>query len=244
MAKKKETTEVVNWEAELEGLAQEAAQTEVKVGGGEFISTKGGEFSYRDTSLGDTLSVVIIDSVAENQYYESNYDPDSIQVPVCFSFSRDTTTMVPHEASIDPQHSDCTTCPQNQYGSANVGKGKACKNVRRLALILEDDLTGVEAAEIVFLKVSVTSVKAWSGYVNQLNSILKRPPLGVVTTITVTPDPKTQFKINFEVKDKIMDGDLIRQLLGKKLSNSERMVRPYEQIEIAEPPKKSKTRRY
>lgn len=244
--KKQPTTEVVSWEEELEALSVEVALSEVTNSGGTFLSTKGGTFSYRDNDIGSELSVVIVDHILENHYYEGRYDPDVVSVPICFSFSKQEEGMSPHELSSEPQNVDCNSCPHNQYGSSSTGKGKECKNVRRLALILGDNLDDVDNSEVVFLKLPVTSVKAWSMYVQQLSGVLKRPPLGVVTLISIVPDPKTQFRIQFKVEDKITDGGLIKQLLNKRELVKDQLIRPYvlPEIEEVKPKPSNKRRKY
>ncbi len=242
---KKQVTEIVSWEEEMAALAIEAASTEAtNLTGGTFLSAQGGVFSYKDSKIGTEIEVIVLDHTIENHYYEDDYDSDTPSIPVCFSFSKQEDGMVPHEYSTQAQHSDCATCPNNQFGSARRGKGKACKNVRRLALILAESAGNVGEAEVAYLKIPVTSVKAWGSYVQQIAGVLKRPPLGVVTTITIVPDEKTQFKMIFKVIEKISDGALIRQLIDKKGVILEDLVRPYEQIEIVEKPKKASKRKF
>jgi hypothetical protein len=201
-----ESTAVVSWEERLAAMAQESVAAESSVSAGKFLSTKSGVLSYDGNPCpGNQLDVVVIDSVIENQYYEDDYNPDSHSSPVCFSFGKDADTMVPHEKSLKPQHSSCKGCPNNEFGSASRGRGKACGNVRRLALIGGADLSpeAILKAEPGFLKVPVTSVKGWATYVRTLDALHHIPPLGVITTIKVIPDVKSQFKVTFDFKGKI-----------------------------------------
>lgn len=230
--KKSKTTAVVSWDEELANLATQAATSEEgNRSGGNYLSTRGGSFSYKDNDIGSTIEVVVVDHILENHLYDGRYDPDVPQTPICFSYGRTTSEMEPHELSLDKQHSDCSSCPHNQFGSSNTGKGKACKNVRRLALILSESMDEVESTEVVFLKLPVTSVKAWGSYVQQMAEVLKRPPLGVVTEISIVSDPKTQYRIQFKLIEKISEPEVIRALIDKRGTIQEQLLKPYTQPE-------------
>lgn len=211
------TTAIAKWDEQLAGLAAKATEVEKGVGGGNFVKTAGATFNFRGADVGNELDVVIVEHILENALYEGRYDPDNPQPPVCFAFGTNEDEMAPHEDSSKPQAERCKGCPNNEFGSADVGRGKACKNTRRMAMITEGDLANVEEAEVAYLKIPVTSVKAWAGYVRNLSDTLHRPPLGVVTNITLVKDPKTQFKAQFKCKEQVADeyvGDLIE--LNKK----------------------------
>jgi hypothetical protein len=104
----------------------------------------------------------------------------------------------------------------NEFGSAERGKGKACKNIRRLGLIAASPLNEetVEKGEVAYLKTPVTSVKGWASYVRTLEALNHLPPLGVVTEIGAVPDPKSQFKLTFNfvsnIPDKLMQSVMDR----------------------------------
>jgi len=126
--------------------------------------------------------------------------------------------MAPHQTVVergDAQHEKCSGCKQNVFGTADVGKGKACRNTRRLALIPagtyeKDKLVLFTKADqfnasIAFLKLPVTSVKDYSVFVKQLSVLLKRPPFAMYTTISVIPDAKNQFKVVFQPTEQVPD---------------------------------------
>jgi hypothetical protein len=106
----------------------------------------------------------------------------------------------------------------NEFGSADngTGKGKACKNIRRLALISAKPLTedSVSKGEVAYLKTPVTSVKNWAAYVRTLDALEHIPPLAVVTQIGSVPDAKSQFKLTFNKVENI-DEDLTDALLAR-----------------------------
>jgi hypothetical protein len=236
-AAKKPGTAVAKWDEALAARAQAAKKTEESVGTGSFLSTKGGILAYMGNPVpGNKLNVIILDAIMENQFYEGDYDPNNPQSPVCYAFGRDEDEIAPHEKVEAPQADQCKGCPNNEWGSAEKGRGKACKNIRRLGMITEDMLDGgaeaIEDAETAFMKLPVTSVKAWAGYVNQL-AATNKPPLAFVTEISVVPDANSQFKVQFKVIEEIDDGELLGALLHKADVVEELIAFPYQAIEAA-----------
>lgn len=232
-AAKKPGKAMVAWNEELAKRAQLSAAIEENVGhGGSFVSLKGGRLTFQGAEIpGNKMNVVIVDHILEYTWYEDGYDPDNPQTPSAYAFGRDENTIRWHENSI-PEYAGelCKDSDINQWGSADKGKGKACKNQRRLALLTEDQIEDAETiadATPAFLKVPVTSVKGWAGYVRQLANTLQRPPLAVVTEISVVPDPKSQFKVQFKLVETIEDGDIIEALLAKQEVVSKEIDFPY-----------------
>lgn len=198
-------TGVANWEERLALMAKESTQQEASVATGQFLNTRGGQLTWNGNPVKDNkLACIIVDNILENAYYEGDFDPDSPAPPVCYAFGRDDKEMAPHPDSPSPQHETCRGCPMNEFGTADRGKGKACKNIRRLAILPAEPLTddAIQKGEIFFLKTPVTSVKGWAAYVRNLDALRHRPPLGVISEISAIPDAKTQFKLIFShVKD-------------------------------------------
>lgn len=209
-----ESTELVNYDEMLAQMAK--AATAVERPSTSNISFKSGMVSYnKDPVPGNKLDCIIIASTHANMYYEGKYDPDDIKNPVCYAYSEDGENMVPHPKSSKPQHTDCATCPMNQWESAESGRGKACKNSRILGIIpASTKPEDIPTAEVAVAKLPVTSVKAWGTYVNKLATLFNRPPLGVITTLGTQPDMKTQFKVTFDNKE-LVDVSMLRPLIEK-----------------------------
>lgn len=238
-ATKKPGTTMQKWDEKLAAMAQMAAGIEDSVNlGGNYISLKGGQLSYNGGIIpGNKMNVIVLDHILENLYYVDRYDPDNPQPPAAYALGRDEEELRWHEDSIEPYAGElCKDSDINQWGSADQGRGKACKNVRRLALITEDSLDKVAEADVAMLRIPVTSVKAWAGYVRSLADQLKRPPLGVVTEISITPDPKTQFKLHFKLIGTIDDGDTIGELIEKRDSVEQMLFAPYVMAEAEAAP--------
>lgn len=207
------TTAIAKWDEELARQAKLAAAVEESTATGNFFSLKGGILAFNDAPVpNNEMAVVILDGVLENVYYEGKYDPDTPAGPICFAFGREEKEMVPHKIVFDAgnnQSDKCQGCEHNEWGSADTGRGKACRNTRRLALIPAgtfdagrfkpfNDESQLETAPIAYMKLPVTSVKGYASHVKQLANALSRPPHAVYTKVSVRPDPQTQFKVVFE----------------------------------------------
>lgn len=232
----KKTGAVNKYDEELAQFAQQYATMEDGATGSlPFISTKGGRLTFNGGEVPEgRMNVIVLDHILENHYYADAYDPDNPSSPVCFAFGRKDEEMEPHEKSSEPQCETCKGCPMNEFGSADRGRGKACKNIRRLALITEDELENVEDAQVAYLKVSVTSVKAWAGYVQQLAKVMNIPPFAAVTEVSIIPDPKSQFKLQFKLVEQITDKAIIKELIAKRGSIQQELVTPYQAYEPQE----------
>lgn len=218
-------TAVVDWEKEMAAQAQLAADAQRAVGGGgKFFSMQGGILQFDGQPMpGNRAAVIIIGYTLENSYYDKPFEPGVPASPICFGFAQHEAQLEPHTAvDNDPyftrQSDACGGCPQNEWGSARTGKGKACSNVERLALIpcgtfkekgsgrnkelvFEGPWEDEEAytkAETAFIKLPVMSVKNFATYTRDLNANMQRPPHGVFTEMWVEPDPKSQFRVMFE----------------------------------------------
>lgn len=236
-------TAVVSWKDKLKGYAQESASVAEQVGGGgNFISFKAGQISYNGQACaGNKLDVIIAEAVFEHAYYQGDYDPDNPQPPVCFAFGKDEKTMVPHEKSAQPQAESCAECELNKFGSADKGKGKACKNVMRLALLPAKPLEAeiLAKAEAAYAKLPVTSVKGYGAYALKLKATHDLPPFAFVTQIGTVPDPKSQFKVTFEDVAKLdHDDELMEVLVQRHEEQAELIEFPYQPPSEEEKPAK------
>jgi hypothetical protein len=178
--------------------------------------------------------------------------------PKCFSFGRNESEMEPHDNVPDPEDSEdsyfelqsefCDECPHAEWGSADTGRGKACTNRRRLALIpggrftaktgkrksetemeVFEDPDHFRDADIAFLKLPVTSTKAWSKYVHSIRKEHGAPPFAVLTHIYVEPHEKNQFEFFFDCIEVITDPDLLEILFARNEEAKEAIEQPYEE---------------
>jgi hypothetical protein len=72
-------------------------------------------------------------------FYAGKYDPDAKPtLPDCWSNNGD----VPEVKAPNRQAANCASCKNNIDGTGQNGKGKACRFQRRVALMLEGDVSG------------------------------------------------------------------------------------------------------
>ena len=258
--KPKPGTAMVNWDEELAKQAQIAAGMESNMGGGQFFGLKSGILTWNDAPMPhNKMAVVIVDHVLENVFFEGQFDPDVVVPPTCFAFGRDEKTMRPHEAVVEAKQQMCGMsglcqgCEMNEYGTAQTGRGKACRNTRRLAMIpaglttkqgeieLFEDVDHYKSAELGFMKLPVTSTRGYATYVKQLATALKRPPHGVITLVKVIPDPQSQFRVTFELLEPLAN-ELIGVAMERNAATKELIEFPYS-LEMREQKPKGKPAR-
>jgi len=215
----KGSTALVRWDQELAKRALVARGLEDSVAVGNFLSTKGGQLTYQGNPIeGNKLKCVVLAHILENKYYDSKFDPNTPSAPACYAFGTNDKDMAPHEKADSPQSKKCADCKHNEWGSSSRGRGKTCKNSRRLALLHADSLKKpeeIKSGTVVYLELPVTSVKGWAGYVQGLANVKKRPPSSVITEISVVPDPKSQFKVGFKLIEDISDNATLSPIMKR-----------------------------
>lgn len=224
------------WEAYADKAAAEVPAT-----GGTFLSTKGGILAFGDEVMpGNQVCVIILDALLENTAYAGKYDSENPAPPVCYAFSRldEQKDMAPHSSMeahpeyFVPQSDKCATCELNEYGSADTGRGKACQNRARLALLpagyympkgrsktdfdLEvfTDPEHYRTADIGYMKLPVLSVKNYFKFVNDVAAAHRMPPFGVIARVYLVPDQKAQFKVEFEMLE-LIPNDLAEIVMAR-----------------------------
>jgi hypothetical protein len=253
MAKAQSQTQALaRWDAELARQAEAAAKQEANTGGGQFFSLRGGTLKLNDAPLPNSeMAVVVVDAVLENVFYSQEFDPESPTSPDCYAFGRDEATLAPHEAVEQKQSELCADCPQNRWGSSDKGRGKACRNRRRLACVAAGtldartgafeayDAEALKAGQLAYLALPPTSLNSWGAYVKQLAATVRRPPHAVVTRVKVVPDPKTQLKVTFELID-VLDQELIPVAMELHEAQASQIAFPYAKLEAASPKRGAK----
>lgn len=87
------------------------------------------------------INVIIVHGLPKvsRVYYAGAYDPNAKPtLPDCWSNNGD----VPEASAGNKQSSNCASCDMNVVGSGQNGKGRACRFQRRIAVLLEGDMTG------------------------------------------------------------------------------------------------------
>jgi hypothetical protein len=197
-----EDTKVVNIQEELRKQVALMRET-VAPPAGNVISLKGKQFTLPDGRQDKgPLNVIILDHVSANSYYTGAYNPKELTSPECFAVGRNVAEMVPSKNVTTPQHANCRDCPMNQWESAtNGGKGKACKNTRRL-LVIPEGTIDPEAQQYI-LNVSPSGIRFYDKYIDKLAG-MGRHPIEFITEISFDPQetyPSLRFKAAEENSD-------------------------------------------
>jgi hypothetical protein len=132
--------------------------------------------------------------------------------------------MKPHENVEKPVHPTCKGCPNKEFGTAERGRGKACGDLIRLAMITASDAaTDIGGAEVAHLSVPYFSTLEWTGYVRSLAELYHKPPLAFVTEVSLVPDKKSQFRLKFKMVEPVEMEDFEALITKYKTVSSELM---------------------
>lgn len=114
-------------------------------------------FRIDGENAGSTLHVIMLARGVERVYRDP--EDDYTQPVCCFAVSTgDGRGMAPHERSPSPQSDACDHCRWNLYNTANKGRGKKCKEYRRIALLTPGDKT------VRLLRLPPTSLAPFRNY--------------------------------------------------------------------------------
>jgi hypothetical protein len=176
------------------------------------IGTKGKLFTLPDgQSSPGPFNCVILDFAAVNSYYEGIYSPTNKAPPACFAVGQEIDSLVPSAKAPKPQGADCNTCPRSQWGTGQGGRGKACKNTRRL-IVVPPNFTKDSAAMTLY--VSPTGLKQWDAYVRRIVVEHQARPIDVVTKISFDPNqsyPTLKFEF-VELNSQVQLAESVRAL--------------------------------
>lgn len=189
---KKASTNLVDIKAQLAAQVAALAERTAPAQGAAVRVTQDKKFKFPDGTEGTSFSAVVVDFITIRKYYPGVYDPNNITPPACFAISTNPKGMNPSPNSPELQNpaenGGCDKCPQNQWGSANVGQGKACKESRKMALLPPADQGEVVADMPLWtLEVSPTAIRPFDGYVNSVAKTFGLPPVGVITDVSFDP---------------------------------------------------------
>ena len=207
------STELVDIQAQI---AAELANLDKTLAppGGHKVSLKGKTFTFPDgkTSPGP-ISCVILDYRNVNKYYKGAYNPKQLESPTCFAQSKEIAGMAPSVNADDPQSKGCDECPWNEWGSApGGGRGKACKNQVRIAVVPPDASADTPPWTI---ELAPSSVSAFTGFTNAVGNGLGLLPMQVqvaldfdqnesypkVTFGDVEPLPEDKIALMFQLRE-------------------------------------------
>lgn len=189
LVKKATTAALEPWEQTEMEHAQDVKSKETL--GVPRITTRGGEFKIDGKALGKKMILAIVGVAKEKAYFVKDYDPSKAATPDCFSFTDDNnkeevmvaaaeaTNWQNRKPKLDGsgEYSPCNGCRHNVFGTAKVGRGKRCKDYRRLLVLSPNinekgepslDPATVQRAEKRLLQVPPASLKEWGSFLTSL----------------------------------------------------------------------------
>lgn len=228
-----QSTEIVDpnqLSPEVQAALAEAAkqQSEAEQSTIPFISLRGKKFTIGEDKLGTQLRVVILADVFDHSWYDRPYDPSSDEVfpPACFAIGDDINSMSSHVDSPVPQSDVCSTCPKNEFGSALQGKGKACRNGRRILVASVAEDNSVNFGDLAIINMSPTALRGFSKYVKSIATI-KRFPLWSVVTILGFDEDSSYPVLTATYHDVVRGADI--EVIARRIPEfKEEVSRPYD----------------
>ena len=216
-----ESTDLVSIEErikqQLAVQTQKASELQNKA---NLISFKGGQLIVDGTPVpGGEAEVLVLAQQAERAYYLGVYDPNKTQVPACYSFD----LLTPHPEASDPQCNTCEGCPHNKWGSARQGKGKACRESARVAIVpAAAPLSAAPMYQCSFPITSVPSVREFFARCATSGKLSGQ----FITQLKVVPDAKSFFKASLTPKSLAEEQD-IALLLDRMEAARKQLCEPY-----------------
>jgi hypothetical protein len=233
-------------------MFQQGLETELgreQAGVGKTLSIRNSKFKFEGADLGNEISVILLDYVFVNQYFKGKFDPDNRQPPACFAMAENELDLVPLPSSPEIQNGGdpCESCWANEFESDDAGRGKACKNGRRIAVMSaeaweDDDFADyIDSEAVGYLTLPPTTNPTWRAYVNKLGKTAKLPVWGVITTLSFDPEvdyPKLEFTATAKLQD-ILDEAGAKKLfaLRDEIHDELRAVPDFSGYEAEDSPK-------
>lgn len=193
----------------------------ISSGGWPWISTRGSSPEMKLGSIeSDNLEVIIVGANRCNMYYDKPFEPGVFAAPKCFAIADPKwgpgeveEHLAPPEDLASRESDNCSRCRMNAFGSASRGRGKACSNTVRLAL-LPANAQMLEKVEGAMLSVPPTSLKSYFNFARAVLNGLSRPLGTVVTKIQKVPNRQgAGFTFHFEMLRAIQDEEVLRKIL-------------------------------
>jgi len=191
----------------MAAIAAAQAGTET-TSGGNYIKIKDSGFELGGEKMDNPFEACVLDYRFENAYRPGKYVEGEAQPPACFAIGKIEADLAPHPSSPDMQvkpGQKCSACWADEWGSdPDGGKGKACKNRRRIAVLpvpAEGDLAELEPA---MMGISPTSLTNWKTFFNKVTDAMGKPTFGVICEI--------------EREDKVTDFTYVDDLEGDDLA--------------------------
>ena len=164
---------------ELDGLTLTFDKVRIPSGGNQMWELPGE--TNDEAQYSKEIEAVIVDHYPVNAYFESEYNGQA-QPPACSSMDGKYGVGEPGGA--------CANCPLNKYGSADDGKGKKCKNLRRIYILRSGEILPM------LITLPPTSIRNFADYISKKIVTKGMKACDVVTKFTLSVE-KSQTGIKY-----------------------------------------------
>jgi hypothetical protein len=182
--------------------AVEDTTARIKSNAGNNLGIRNSKFTYKQEVIGRSMVAIAVDFIHSQTWYDTPFDADNPHPPACHALSITGDDMQPLAKSPSKQSEFCDGCPKNAWGSADVGRGKACAQQVKVALVAAGANETLSTAEMAILTVPPTSLKNWNNYVKSLAKSHGLPPFAFYTRFSFDEDaehPVLTFEIEREI---------------------------------------------
>jgi hypothetical protein len=155
-----------------------------------------------------SIDVVMVKSnpMPSKTYYASKYEAGASEAPDCSS----SDGLRPDASVQNPQHTACASCPQNAWGSrmTEAGKkGRACSDVRRMAVVFADELRKKgRDAHLFLMRIPPASLNPLKDYAEKVLGPAGLEYFAVVTQLgfdSTAAHPKLTFRVATDDDDAV-----------------------------------------
>ena len=212
--------------------SDKAAINTIGTSGGSRLSFKGGTISLGGKVLGSRVPIILLKVQQERTYYAGEYNPNVVAVPDCYSYDM----VAPHEKAANKQSDTCSGCRHAEWGSDRRGKGKACREGLRAAMVngytlTSDDIVAAPMVTAGFSVLNSIDAKAYVGACTEKFGTVAK----VLTILGAQADPNRQILNTFTFDEELDKGLL--PAVASRLEEAERVLAmPYPDLDASKSP--------
>lgn len=192
--------------------AQVAAQAGKTEGGAKKVKFDTSTFTMPNGAMFQApLRAVILDFNTQHNLYEKKFKKGEISPIICAALGDNPRAMVPYDSIAEPQNGECNGCWANEFKSADggSGNGKACKQVRTMAIMVEDANGVIDPKGSIFLmQTNVTANKVFDAFVKSVSSVFQLPPVGVSVSLGIDSSNPTWNFVTYDNPTPMADEDI------------------------------------
>ena len=174
----------------------------IKSNAGNTIGIRNSKFTFKQEVIGRSMAAIAVDFIHAQTWYDTPFDADNPHPPACHALSASGDDMQPLPKSPHKVSEFCDGCEKNAWGSADIGRGKACSQQIKIAVIAVGPGETLENCEMAVMTLPPTSLKNWNTYVKKLAKDKQLPPFAFVTRFSFDEEaehPVLTFEIEKEI---------------------------------------------